>query len=43
MKVAVFQFHGSGDVKENLLAIERGIEKASQENVRFLDRQYLSE
>ena len=36
MKVAAFQFHGSGDVKENLLAIERGIEKGSKENVRFL-------
>jgi len=36
MKVAAFQFHGSDDVRENQLAIERGIEKASQENVRFL-------
>jgi len=31
MKVAAFQFHGSGDVKENLLAIERGTEKALKE------------
>jgi hypothetical protein len=27
MKVAAFQFQGSDDVKENLLAIERGIER----------------
>jgi len=36
MKIAAFQFQGSDAVKENLLAIERGIEKASKENVRFL-------
>ena len=36
MKVAAFQFRGCDDVKENLLAMERGIEKASKENVRFL-------
>ena len=32
MKVAAFQFRGCDDVKENLLAIERGIEKASKFN-----------
>jgi len=36
MKIGTFQFHGSGDIEENLLAIERGIEKASKENVRLL-------
>ena len=36
MKVAAFQFHGSDDVKENLLAIERGIEKGSKAGVRLL-------
>lgn len=36
MKVAAFQFFGSDDVKENLVAIERGIEKASKENVSLL-------
>jgi len=36
MKVAAFQFHGSDNVKENLLAIERGIIKGAKENVRFL-------
>jgi len=36
MKVAAFQFHGSNDIKENLLAIERGIENGSKEDVRFL-------
>jgi len=36
MKIAAFQFQGSDSIKENLLAIERGIEKASKENVRFM-------
>jgi len=36
MKIAAFQFQGSKDVRKNLLAIERGLEKASKENVRFL-------
>lgn len=36
MKVAAFQFHGSDDVKENLLAIERGIEKCSKAVIKFL-------
>jgi len=36
MKVVAFQFHGSYDVKENLLAIERGIEKGSKAGVKFL-------
>ncbi len=36
MKLAAFQFRGSGNIEENLLAIQRGILKASEQNVRFL-------
>jgi omega-amidase len=36
MKVAAFQFRGSDSIESNLKAIERGIEKASKEDVRFL-------
>ena len=36
MKIAAFQFHGSGNIGDNLLAIERGIQKASKEHVRLL-------
>jgi len=36
MKVAAFQFKGSGNIAENLLAIKRGIAKASEQNVRVL-------
>ena len=36
MKVAALQFKGSGNIAENLLAIKRGIAKASEQNVRVL-------
>lgn len=36
MKLAAFHFKGSGNIEENLMAIERGIEKAAGQNVRFL-------
>lgn len=36
IKVAAFQFHGSGNIKNNLLSIERGIKEAAKQNVRLL-------
>lgn len=36
MKIAAFQFKGSGNVEENLLSIKRGILKAAEQNVRVL-------
>jgi len=36
MKVAAFQFEGSDDIEKNLLAIEQGIIKAAEQNVRFM-------
>jgi len=36
MKVAAFQFKGSDNIEKNLLAIKRGIIKASEQNVRFM-------
>lgn len=36
IKVAAFQFRGSGDIAENLSAIERGIKQAAKEDVRLL-------
>lgn len=36
MKVAAFQFRGSGNIADNLLAVKRGIGKAAEKNVRVL-------
>jgi omega-amidase len=36
MKLAAFQFNGSGNIEENFLAIRRGILKASEQHVRLL-------
>ena len=36
MKVSAFQFRGSGSIKENLLALGRGIEAAARANTRLL-------
>jgi predicted amidohydrolase len=36
MKIAAFQFKGSDNIRENLLAIKRGIVKASEQNVRLM-------
>ena len=36
MKVAAFQFKGSGDIAENLRAIQRGIQQAAGQQVRLL-------
>ncbi len=34
VKVAAFQFHGSGNLENNLLALERGIKEAAKQKVR---------
>lgn len=36
IKVAAFQFHGSGNLENNLLTLERGIKEAAQQNIRLL-------
>ncbi len=36
MKLAAFQFRGSDNIRENLLALEHGIAEAARENVEFL-------
>ena len=36
MKIAAFQFRGSDNIEENLLAIERGIVIAAKQNVRIM-------
>ena len=36
MKISTFQFRGSDTIKENLLALERGIEAAARANTRLL-------
>lgn len=36
LKIGAFQFAGSGNIAENLAAIERGIKLAAKENVRLL-------
>jgi omega-amidase len=36
VKVAAFQFSGSGRIEDNFLAIQRGITQAAEQNVSFL-------
>lgn len=36
IKVAAFQFHGSGNIEDNFFSLERGIIKAAKQNVRLL-------